>query len=122
MHPIHPVLAWQIFKIDDHMGIAISGLTADGRILCRYMRNECLNHRCVRRSLRGRGEGEPCSARSCRQGAPRRLMNARGHRRRCHKARGRLLPNPLAPLPLPFFQVCVRLAHAAGPAGAPGGR
>ena len=27
------------------MGIAISGLTADGRILCRYMRNECLNHR-----------------------------------------------------------------------------
>ncbi len=39
----HPTL--QIFKIDDHMGIAISGLTADGRILCRYMRNECLNHR-----------------------------------------------------------------------------
>lgn len=32
-------------QIDDHMGIAISGLTADGRILCRYMRNECLNHR-----------------------------------------------------------------------------
>lgn len=39
--------ALQIFKIDDHMGIAISGLTADGRILCRYMRNECLNHRCA---------------------------------------------------------------------------
>ena len=35
------------FKIDDHLGIAISGLTADGRILCRYMRNECLNHRWV---------------------------------------------------------------------------
>ena len=35
----------KIFKIDDHMGIAISGLTADGRVLCRYMRNECLNHR-----------------------------------------------------------------------------
>lgn len=34
-------------QIDDHMGIAISGLTADGRILCRYMRNECLNHRFV---------------------------------------------------------------------------
>ncbi|KIY94994.1 20S proteasome subunit alpha 6, partial [Monoraphidium neglectum] len=29
----------KIFKIDDHMGIAISGLTADGRVLCRYMRN-----------------------------------------------------------------------------------
>ncbi len=37
----------KIFKIDDHLGIAISGLTADGRILCRYMRNECLNHRYV---------------------------------------------------------------------------
>ena len=35
----------KIFKIDAHMGIAISGLTADGRVLCRYMRNECLNHR-----------------------------------------------------------------------------
>lgn len=33
------------FKVDDHMGIAISGLTADGRVLCKYMRNECLNHR-----------------------------------------------------------------------------
>lgn len=42
-HYAQPTL--QIFKIDDHMGIAISGLTADGRILCRYMRNECLNHR-----------------------------------------------------------------------------
>jgi hypothetical protein len=40
--PILPCV--QVFKIDDHMGIAISGLTADGRILCRYMRNECLNH------------------------------------------------------------------------------
>lgn len=37
----------KVFKIDDHMGMAISGLTADGRILCRYMRNECLNHRFV---------------------------------------------------------------------------
>ncbi len=27
------------------MGLAISGLTADGRVLCKYMRNECLNHR-----------------------------------------------------------------------------
>lgn len=37
----------KVFKIDDHMGIAIAGLTADGRILCRHMRNECLNHRFV---------------------------------------------------------------------------
>jgi hypothetical protein len=42
-----PAALLQVFKIDDHMGIAISGLTADGRILCRYMRNECLNHRYV---------------------------------------------------------------------------
>uniref|UniRef100_A0A7S1T8X3 Proteasome subunit alpha type n=1 Tax=Tetraselmis chuii TaxID=63592 RepID=A0A7S1T8X3_9CHLO len=37
----------KIFKIDDHMGVAIAGLTADGRILSRYMRNECINHRFV---------------------------------------------------------------------------
>uniref|UniRef100_A0A7S0R6S1 Proteasome subunit alpha type n=1 Tax=Chlamydomonas leiostraca TaxID=1034604 RepID=A0A7S0R6S1_9CHLO len=35
------------FKIDDHMGIAMAGMTADGRVLCKYMRNECLNHRFV---------------------------------------------------------------------------
>jgi 20S proteasome subunit alpha 6 len=35
----------KVFKIDDHMGIAIAGLTADGRVLCKYMRNECINHR-----------------------------------------------------------------------------
>mmetsp|Transcript_0 Transcript_0/g.1 ORF Transcript_0/g.1 Transcript_0/m.1 type:complete len:287 (+) Transcript_0:130-990(+) len=37
----------KVFKIDDHMGIAIAGLTADGRVLCRYMRNECLNYKYV---------------------------------------------------------------------------
>ncbi len=35
----------KVFKIDDHMGIAIAGLTGDGRSLCKYMRNECINHR-----------------------------------------------------------------------------
>ena len=35
----------KVFKIDDHMGIAISGLVSDGRSLCKYMRNECLNHK-----------------------------------------------------------------------------
>ena len=34
----------RIFKIDDHMAIGISGLTADARVLADYMRNECLNH------------------------------------------------------------------------------
>jgi len=35
----------KIFKIDDHIGIAISGLTADARLLSKYMRNECINHK-----------------------------------------------------------------------------
>lgn len=35
----------KMFKVDDHMGIAIAGLTADGRVLCKYLRNECINHR-----------------------------------------------------------------------------
>ena len=35
----------KIFKIDDHMAIAISGLTADARYLSKHMRTECLNHR-----------------------------------------------------------------------------
>jgi len=37
----------KIFKIDDHMCIGISGLTADARVLAEYMRNESLNHRYV---------------------------------------------------------------------------
>lgn len=37
----------KLFKIDDHMGIAIAGLTADGRVLSRYMRSECISHRFV---------------------------------------------------------------------------
>lgn len=37
----------KIFTIDDHVGIAIAGLNADGRVLSRFMRSECLNHRFV---------------------------------------------------------------------------
>jgi len=37
----------KIFHIDDHMGIGISGLIADARVLAKYMRHECLNHRYV---------------------------------------------------------------------------
>ena len=37
----------KIFKIDEHIGVAISGLTADGRGLCKLLRNECLNHKFV---------------------------------------------------------------------------
>lgn len=34
----------KIFKIDDHVGVAIAGLTADGRVLSRYLRTECINY------------------------------------------------------------------------------
>ena len=34
----------KVFDIDNHMGIAIAGLTADARYLCKFMRNECLNY------------------------------------------------------------------------------
>jgi 20S proteasome subunit alpha 6 len=37
----------KLFKVDDHMAIAISGLTADARFLCKHMRTECLNHNFV---------------------------------------------------------------------------
>jgi hypothetical protein len=37
----------KVFAIDDHVGCAISGLTADGRVLHSFMRTECLNHRFV---------------------------------------------------------------------------
>lgn len=37
----------KLFKIDNHIGIAMAGLTADGRVLSRYMRSECINHKFV---------------------------------------------------------------------------
>jgi len=37
----------KIFHIDDHMGIAMAGLTADARLLCKYMRGECLSNKYV---------------------------------------------------------------------------
>eukprot|EP01097_Dermamoeba_algensis_P002121 TRINITY_DN1842_c0_g1_i2.p1 TRINITY_DN1842_c0_g1~~TRINITY_DN1842_c0_g1_i2.p1 ORF type:complete len:250 (+),score=48.42 TRINITY_DN1842_c0_g1_i2:89-838(+) len=47
--PSNELAAYQqkIFKIDDHMGIAIAGLTADARVLCKHMRTECINHKYV---------------------------------------------------------------------------
>mmetsp|Transcript_9912 Transcript_9912/g.16302 ORF Transcript_9912/g.16302 Transcript_9912/m.16302 type:complete len:277 (+) Transcript_9912:136-966(+) len=35
----------KVFPIDDHVGIAIAGLTADAALLGKFMRNECLNHK-----------------------------------------------------------------------------
>ena len=36
----------KLFKIDDHLGIGVSGLISDGRSISRFLRNECLSHRC----------------------------------------------------------------------------
>uniref|UniRef100_A0A0K8TLS9 Proteasome subunit alpha type n=1 Tax=Tabanus bromius TaxID=304241 RepID=A0A0K8TLS9_TABBR len=35
----------KIIPIDEHMGISIAGITADARILSRYLRSECLNYK-----------------------------------------------------------------------------
>jgi len=37
----------KIFDIDEHAGISISGLTADARVLCKWLRTECLNYHYV---------------------------------------------------------------------------
>ena len=37
----------KVFEIDTHMGIVISGMTADARILCKFMRSQCLNYQYV---------------------------------------------------------------------------
>uniref|UniRef100_A0A6B2LFC3 Proteasome alpha-type subunits domain-containing protein n=1 Tax=Arcella intermedia TaxID=1963864 RepID=A0A6B2LFC3_9EUKA len=37
----------KIFDVDEHIGISISGLTADARVLCKWLRTECLNYRYV---------------------------------------------------------------------------
>ncbi|KAF7489894.1 Proteasome subunit alpha type-1 [Sarcoptes scabiei] len=43
----HELMSYQkkLIQVDDHIGAAIAGLTADGRQLTRYMRIECLNER-----------------------------------------------------------------------------
>lgn len=37
----------KMFRLDDHLGMVMSGLTSDGRSLCKYMRGEALNHKFV---------------------------------------------------------------------------
>lgn len=34
----------KLFKVSNHLGIGIAGLTPDGRLLYQYMKNECLNY------------------------------------------------------------------------------
>ena len=35
----------KVFKIDGHIGMSVTGLISDARVLARYMRTECMNHR-----------------------------------------------------------------------------
>eukprot|EP00252_Welwitschia_mirabilis_P026420 TRINITY_DN8680_c0_g1_i1.p1 TRINITY_DN8680_c0_g1~~TRINITY_DN8680_c0_g1_i1.p1 ORF type:complete len:271 (-),score=61.74 TRINITY_DN8680_c0_g1_i1:154-966(-) len=35
----------KIFKVDDHIGVAIAGLTADGRVLSLHMKSECIHYK-----------------------------------------------------------------------------
>nr|CCC93745.1 putative proteasome alpha 1 subunit [Trypanosoma congolense IL3000] len=35
----------KVFKLDEHVGMSISGLVADGRALSRFIRTECMNYR-----------------------------------------------------------------------------
>jgi len=37
----------KIFVVDDHAGFAMAGLTADARVLSKFMRTECISHRFV---------------------------------------------------------------------------
>ena len=37
----------KLFSMDTHVGVAIAGLTADARVLSRFMRTECRNHKYV---------------------------------------------------------------------------
>ncbi|KAK6590982.1 proteasome A type subunit [Cryptosporidium xiaoi] len=34
----------KLYKIDDHIAAAVSGITADAKVVCSYLRSECLNH------------------------------------------------------------------------------
>ena len=37
----------KVFEVDAHVGMALAGLAADGRVLLKHMRNEALNHKFV---------------------------------------------------------------------------
>lgn len=45
--PVAELSSYQekVFLIDEHVGMAISGLVADARVLARFLRTECMNYR-----------------------------------------------------------------------------
>jgi 20S proteasome subunit alpha 6 len=44
---IFPLSQEKVFKIDQHLGVSVSGLIADARVLSKFMHSEALNHRFV---------------------------------------------------------------------------
>ncbi|KAI4979634.1 hypothetical protein ZWY2020_016387 [Hordeum vulgare] len=62
----------KVFRVADHAGVALAGLTADGRVLSRFLRNECINHAFVydaplpvsRLALRLADKAQVCTQRS----------------------------------------------------------
>ncbi|RCV16886.1 hypothetical protein SETIT_3G174300v2 [Setaria italica] len=62
----------KVFRVADHAGVALAGLTADGRVLSRFLRNECINHSLVyeaplpvsRLALRLADKAQVCTQRS----------------------------------------------------------
>nr|CAB3445498.1 unnamed protein product [Digitaria exilis] len=62
----------KVFRVAEHAGVALAGLTADGRVLSRFLRNECINHSFVyeaplpisRLALRLADKAQVCTQRS----------------------------------------------------------
>ncbi|KAB0396091.1 hypothetical protein E2I00_003677, partial [Balaenoptera physalus] len=44
----------KILRVDNHIGISVAGLTADARLLCNFMRQECLDSRFIPTQRYGR--------------------------------------------------------------------
>lgn len=44
---VSPLADYQqkIYQLDDRIGLSFSGLTADGRLICKFLRNEALNYK-----------------------------------------------------------------------------
>ena len=45
----HEMAGYQekVFKLDEHVGISMSGLIVDGRLIVKMLRNECLTHKAM---------------------------------------------------------------------------
>jgi len=63
----------RLFQVDDHIGVAIPGLTADGRVLLLHMRSECIHYKFLydsplpigRLVVQPADKAQVCTQRSC---------------------------------------------------------